>query len=417
MSIVSWEYESGYFKDEYSGKCMAVEHNTGANNQNVLLWSCSDDGQGSYRMWNYDSHGVNPPSNDFPTPVAPQTGSQIQWAPNPYYCLTVEDNKFTSGQSLVLMQCQEGAQGSMGQQFYRDGENGFLQLVADSSFCVASWGSNDGANIYLEHCHTMSIVSWEYESGYFKDEYSGKCMAVEHNTGANNQNVLLWSCSDDGQGSYRMWNYDSHGVNPPSNDFPTPVAPQTGSQIQWAPNPYYCLTVEDNKFTSGQSLVLMQCQEGAQGSMGQQFYRDGENGFLQLVADSSFCVASWGSNDGANIYLEHCHTMSIVSWEYESGYFKDEHSGKCMAVEHNTGANGRNVLLWSCNDDGQGSYRMWNYDSNAPSPPPAPQTRGSPIQWAPNPYYCLTVQDNQFTSGQNLVLMQCQEGYQGSMGQ
>jgi len=239
----------------------------------------------------------------------------------------------------------------MGQRFYRDG--GFLQLVEDSRFCIASDGYNDGANIYLEFCSRVSIVSWEYKSGYFKDVQTGKCMAVEHNAGATGQNVLLWSCNEDGQGSYRMWNYDSDGPN-------RPHASQTrGSPIQWAPNPYYCLTVQDDQFTSGQNLVVMQCQEGYQGSMGQRFYRDG--GFLQLVEDSRFCIASDGYNDGANIYLEFCSRVSIVSWEYKSGYFKDVQTGKCMAVEHNNGASGQNVLLWSCNDDGQGSYRMWKY--------------------------------------------------------
>jgi len=280
-------------------------------------------------------------------------GSAIRWSADPSYCLSVDGNSFKSGQNLVLMQCQEGYQGSTGQRFDRNGETGFLHLVADSQFCVASYDDKRGANVYLEFCGAMSIVSWEYESGYFKAEHSGKCMAVEHNTGANGQNVLLWNCNDDGQGSYRMWNYDSYGPSPPP-------APQTrGSPIQWAPNPYYCLTVQGNQFTSGQNLILMQCQEGYQGSRGQRFYRDG--GFLQLVEDSSFCIASDGYNDGANIYLELCSKMGTVSWEYESSYFKDVQTGKCMAVEHNTGANGQNVLLWSCNDDGQGSYRMWKY--------------------------------------------------------
>merc|ERR1712187_544919 len=172
---------------------------------------------GPYRKWDYESYGVTQSPSDTPPPTfLALKGSQIQWAADPFYCLTVQDNEFASGQNLVLMQCQEGGQGSMGQQFYRDGENGFLQLVVDSRFCVASYSYNDGANIYLEYCGTMSIVSWEYENSYFIDEHSGKCMAVEQNTGSNGQNVLVWSCNDDGQGSYRMWKYGSYGATPPS---------------------------------------------------------------------------------------------------------------------------------------------------------------------------------------------------------
>merc|ERR1712007_406778 len=134
-----------------------------------------------------------------------------------------------------------------------------------SQFCFASYSYEDGANIYLEYCGTMSIVFWEYEDSYFRDEHSGKCMAVEHNTGSQGQNVLLWSCNDDGQGSYRMWKYESFGPSPSPPHTPAPVPPQTkGSQIQWTADPFYCLTVKDNEFVQGQNLVLMQCQEGSE---------------------------------------------------------------------------------------------------------------------------------------------------------
>merc|ERR1712019_53841 len=99
--------------------------------------------------------------------------------------------------------------------------------------------------IYLEYCGTMSIVSWEYENSYFVDEHSGKCMAVEHNIGSNGQNVLLWSCNDDGQGSYRMWKYGSYGATRPSPYTPSPaVSHAEGSHIQWTANPFYCISVE-----------------------------------------------------------------------------------------------------------------------------------------------------------------------------
>ena len=106
--------------------------------------------------------------------------------------------------------------------------------------------------------------------------------------------------------------------------------------------------------------MLWSCK-GSEGSIGQQFYRDGEIGVLSLVADNRYCVAVDSYDNGANIKLEYCGAMSVVSWAYESGYFKDERFGKCMAVESNTGADGQNVLLWSCNDDGYGSYRTWSY--------------------------------------------------------
>merc|ERR1712151_496693 len=371
----------------------------GSHGQNVLLWTCSEDGYGSYRKWIYHR---NEPSA-LPT-AAPEYGdASIRWSTDPSYCLSVNANTFFDGQNMQIWKCSAN---NIGQMFSWWAESGLIILNADTTYCVAPDGGADGANIALRLCDGPSISDqkWSYENGFFKSSFYGKCLAVEHNEGSHGQNVLLWTCSEDGYGSYRKWIYHR---NEPSAL--TTAAPEYGdASIRWSTDPSYCLSVNANAFFDGQNMQIWKCSAN---NIGQMFSWRAESGLIILNADTSYCVAPDGGADGANIALRRCDGPGISDqkWSYENGFFKSSFYGKCMAVEHNEGSNGQNVLLWTCSEDGYGSYRKWIYHRNEPSalPTAAPEYGDASIRWSTDPSYCLSVNANTFFDGQNMQIWKC----------
>merc|ERR1711963_31524 len=131
--------------------------------------------------------------------VALAPGLEFKWMFDSSYCMSVDDNKFSNGQSMQLWKCS----GSSGQYFDYSGCYGLLKVAASPEYCVVIDGNKNanGARIQLWTCDATSVEQqWISDGSLMRNAaFSDKCLVVDSNKGADGQRLQLWSCDGDEQ--------------------------------------------------------------------------------------------------------------------------------------------------------------------------------------------------------------------------